>query len=271
MNKKNSLVIVLTFCFLMIYCGLAGAASIVGSKHDFSYTNRANSAYANAKFRYFTSAGVPQGYVTEVCVFCHTPHNASSDNKYKSQTGNSQYLWNRRLPAGDAAGYTPYSSPTMTLVLTAPTGNSLMCMSCHDGITGIAVDNNATPSTTQSLLEPSYGGQYINYTSGAANADKIGTQYNGGMLGWGANIGGLYPGGPAGPIDLSNDHPVSFAWVDGLPGIKPRASINPALRLFGSNYKMECSTCHNVHDPAIPPFLAMDNSSSGMCLSCHDK
>ena len=62
-----------------------------------------------------------------VCVFCHTPHNAS--------TTTLAPLWNRDLPAENQ--YTMYQSPNFTLkVLQAssmPTGASRICLSCHDG------------------------------------------------------------------------------------------------------------------------------------------
>ena len=40
-------------------------------------------------------------------------------------------------------------------------------------------------------------------------------------------------------------------------------------RLF--NGKVECSSCHLVHDPSIPPFLRKSNAGSQLCLTCHVK
>ncbi len=58
---------------------------------------------------------------TEICIFCHTPHNARPD---------IPYLWNRRDPAGP---YTPYYSSTLKAAVGQPTGASRLCLSCHDG------------------------------------------------------------------------------------------------------------------------------------------
>ena len=55
-----------------------------------------------------------------VCVFCHTPHNASA----------AAQLWNRADPAGP---HTPYTSSTMNAAPGQPTGSSRLCLSCHDG------------------------------------------------------------------------------------------------------------------------------------------
>lgn len=58
---------------------------------------------------------------TEICIFCHTPHNARPD---------IPYLWNRQDPAGP---YTPYYSSTLKAAVGQPTGTSRLCLSCHDG------------------------------------------------------------------------------------------------------------------------------------------
>jgi predicted CXXCH cytochrome family protein len=61
---------------------------------------------------------------TEICIFCHAPHNANP----------AAPLWNQ-LQSG--ATYTPYSSSTMTATPGAPTGSAKLCLSCHDGTVAI--------------------------------------------------------------------------------------------------------------------------------------
>ncbi|HWB53550.1 MAG TPA: cytochrome c3 family protein [Tepidisphaeraceae bacterium] len=56
----------------------------------------------------------------QVCIFCHTPHHASS----------VQPLWNRELPV---QAYRIYSSDSMIAQPGQPTGSSKLCLSCHDG------------------------------------------------------------------------------------------------------------------------------------------
>jgi predicted CXXCH cytochrome family protein len=62
-----------------------------------------------------------------VCVFCHTPHGAS--------TTPDAPLWNRALPPENQ--YQMYQSPNFTAKVkyatTMPTGASRICLSCHDG------------------------------------------------------------------------------------------------------------------------------------------
>jgi len=282
MHKKSSIIKTLLICLSFLYYAQTSFAGIAGSKHDFSATGAASPFARN--YRLYSSSGVNLGNVEEICIFCHTPHSASSSDYYKDTAGgyNSTILWNRVLPVGAGAAnnqYTLYSSSSLTLIsVTAPTGTSLMCLSCHDGITGIAVQQPADPRSSQSLLERGAGNPYIGLIR-PLDANKIGDIYWNGtdplLGGWRSNIGELsqmnYVPGTS-RINLSNDHPVSFAWVNLIPGIKTGAPTNSSLRLFGSQRRMECSTCHNVHDnTTFPPFLVMSNSGSQMCLACHDK
>jgi predicted CXXCH cytochrome family protein len=58
---------------------------------------------------------------TQVCNFCHTPHNAVPQTP----------LWNRRSPP---THYRIYESSTLDARVNQPSGPSKMCLSCHDGM-----------------------------------------------------------------------------------------------------------------------------------------
>ena len=58
---------------------------------------------------------------SQICIFCHTPHNARRD---------IPYLWNRR---DQTVSYIPYQSSTLFARVGQPTGSSKLCLSCHDG------------------------------------------------------------------------------------------------------------------------------------------
>ncbi len=66
-----------------------------------------------------------------LCVFCHTPHNAST----------TRALWNRDLPA---VTYKLYESSTLEAQLNQPTGSSRLCLSCHDGVVALSQIRVAT-------------------------------------------------------------------------------------------------------------------------------
>ncbi len=218
----------------IIFWTIAGA-TIVGSGHDLT---------PSGPGRFIGSSN-------EVCVYCHTPHNSISQDRY----GNRVALWNRSL--NEALTYTMYSSATFTGTMPdKPTGNSLLCLSCHDGVT--------TPGISQL-------NQVINYSDGPINM----------ILDTPDHIGDVsYP--PYANIniglDLSNDHPVSFVYDYALsqrdPGVKdPSVPENlGVLKLFYG--RLECGTCHDPHDYGSPdrvPFLRMSNAFSAMCFQCHIK
>lgn len=84
---------------------------------------------------------------SEICIVCHTPHNADV-------TIADAPLWNHTLTA---APYTLYASPTLTATdLAQPTGVSKLCLSCHDGT--VAPDAFGGQAGTALKLTASTGG-----------------------------------------------------------------------------------------------------------------
>jgi predicted CXXCH cytochrome family protein len=183
-------------------------ASVVGSKHDFSSSGTST---------YKTNS--PQ-----VCITCHTPHNAKADNLAP--------LWNH---ASTTTTFTLYSSTTLNATTGQPAGTTKACLSCHDGT--VAVDSYGTNSGTKL----------------ATGGVKLGS-------------------------DLSDDHPVSFTYDAALAtadgGLK--SPVSASLVVTGVNVplfsgKLECASCHDVHDNANTSFLRMSNAGSALCLTCHVK
>ncbi len=74
--------------------------------------------------------------------------------------------------------------------------------------------------------------------------------------------------------DLSNDHPISFTYDATLAtndgGLVDPANAGVAALLTGG--KMECSSCHDVHNgTGLTNLLTIDNAGSALCLTCHSK
>ena len=164
------------------------------------------------------------GYgTTEICVFCHTPHNA--------QAIVNAPLWNHE---NSTANYTPYSSTTLTATVGQPTSISKLCLSCHDAT--VAIDSFGTNAGTAA-----------NFVTGA----------------------------PALGTNLADDHPVGFAYdaalVSADGGLNDPTSAAIAPLLFANN--LECASCHDVHNgiPTNAAMLRIDNTTSGLCLTCHNK
>ena len=76
--------------------------------------------------------------------------------------------------------------------------------------------------------------------------------------------------------DLSNDHPIGFAYTAALAtadgGLVAPASASQVVAgvpLYGS--QLECASCHDVHNNTLGSFLRMANTGSALCVKCHTK
>lgn len=111
-SKGNILVFICIVAFLFLTFGLffpinnIYGGSITTTKHNLSVTGPGT----------IKSTTEP-----EICIFCHTPHNARSD---------IPYLWNR---SDTTQNYITYESSTLHATVGQPTGASKLCLSCHDG------------------------------------------------------------------------------------------------------------------------------------------
>lgn len=245
---------------------------------------------------------------TQVCIFCHTPHGASSSTKP---------LWNRKV-AG--AGYTPnyvlYDSSTLDAKqvqgsLMQPGGSSKLCLSCHDGT--VAVGN-------VNVLNG------LDKSGTAANSNVIAMQGGGTTMptGSGSDTGFTRNLG----TDLTNDHPISISYNDSLadtdgelrkpslnttlvgvraPGVKPKLPLQNTgggtafdpdgagpLSPYSINAQIQCTTCHDPHiretnaavgnqkflrlnrfqemnPPSSTGYVDADNAGDIICMACHDK
>lgn len=214
---KKTLILVVV---MMLVASSAFAASIVNSKHDLSSASAATVRSSN---------------VSEICVFCHTPHSAS--------TSITAPLWNRNGNATTWQNTGNYSTSTMNTSSSTPGGAaaiSAICLSCHDGNVG-----------DESLVNAPGSGNSLTVTWSASTFTGV------------ANLNDS--------TGVTNDHPFGISMENsGDTTIYSTPSATAlSSRLFGG--KVECPTCHLVHDPGIPPFLAMSNTRSAMCLACHNK
>ena len=92
--------------------GLAVPEDVSGTAHNLSVSG---------------SGPVRATIESEVCVFCHTPHNASPQVP----------LWNHAPSA--ATSYVPYSSLTLEAAVGQPDGSSKLCLGCHDGTIAVGL------------------------------------------------------------------------------------------------------------------------------------
>ncbi|MBI4698950.1 MAG: hypothetical protein HY758_08615 [Nitrospirae bacterium] len=228
---------------------------IKNSKHDLSHVSGTTHA-AEGVDEFLNNYG-------EVCVYCHAPHGATS----------SALLWNRSLNA--PGSYTLYGSNTMVNTPTTVSTVSLMCLSCHDGTFAVDMVSNA-PGSGVNTSGPWYGVPEDTVHAQMGEGSAFGSpSYCGGCHDDQQIFGETHDARASYlTTDLSNDHPVSMAYPDTStdPYFKtPAQVISGGLRLYESGNKVECSSCHNVHNPAITPFLRKASAGGVLCTTCHNK
>ncbi|MCP4657916.1 MAG: cytochrome c3 family protein [bacterium] len=187
-----------------------------------------------------------------VCAFCHTPHTGNTDVVAP--------LWNRFVDLTTV--FTTYTSPTMNTVPGQPTLTiSGVCLGCHDGTVSTAVVNGNLGNTKHDLVNAPIpdGMPGTNFPANCRNCH-----------------GELYGDPPADwqGTDLSNDHPITMTYP--TPAQDAAYRVPPDLTNGWSdvalfNGRVECPSCHDVHDPTIVPFLTRTNVASQLCLTCHIK
>jgi predicted CXXCH cytochrome family protein len=205
MNKYKISVIIL---LIILFYGIIYTQSIKTSKHNLS-SGGPGSIKATSE--------------SEICIFCHTPHSS----------GAKLPLWNRNDPAST---YQLYTSSTKNATIGQPDGESLMCLSCHDGTVALG-----------SVISRSSAISFGSIVYMPAGSSKLGT-------------------------DLRDDHPISFIYNASLASadgqLKNPTSITTPVHLDGSG-KLQCTSCHDPHKSTFNSFLHLTNENSELCSSCH--
>lgn len=247
MNKKILSVLGLIGVCVASYSGNGVAGNVAGTKHDLSNPGQ-----------------------SQVCIFCHAPHNA----------GKTTALWNRRsINSIDMNAFKFYSSDTMNTKPTgsAPSVRSILCLTCHDAVSAdgmfagtrkadaiSAVAGKGTLSAdwnqTHALVRGSYGGFGGNGCGKCHAGDNFGTTMPTVEFQIGAN--------------LTDDHPISIPYPTAIED--PKFKTPPDAQLGWADVKLfdglvECASCHDPHDQTVGMFLRKSNSQSALCLTCHDK
>ncbi|MDD2790949.1 MAG: cytochrome c3 family protein [Sulfurimonas sp.] len=232
---------------LFLFSGVPVTATIVNTKHNLSVSN--------------TSGPIKAQTETEVCVFCHIPHQSQTTGKP---------LWNRSMPTSN---YTMYDSDYMKrmgypavasdlgVANDTPGALSRQCMSCHDGTIAIGA---------VSVLHGVIGASLITMNGVAADGTMPTTAV--GFLG----------------TDLRMHHPVGIEYKAGVTKnfdlgsrtieLKNTLAADAQVKLFtyGGKQYVECSSCHDPHKDN-KKFLRVDTGANhaqnvvNTCTACHDK
>jgi len=212
-----------------------------------------------------TYPAIPDDTLTRKCIWCHAPHNTYKLASVGATGGGPSApaafdylpLWNHDLTnfttvfqMYDNGTGGPQTGPKALQAKNAMTpGNvSLLCLSCHDG--SIAVN--------------SYGnnlGQLPGSVS--TGAIPITNQY---QIGKDKYLGNHHPIGFNYGLVQAVDTEIRDADLWLMTAAEPISS-------YLANGKMECSTCHSVHNKGNSGerLLWRSDKNSELCLTCHDK
>ncbi|MBI5633338.1 MAG: cytochrome c3 family protein [Nitrospirae bacterium] len=259
MNKKLIILLLTLAMGLVIVSGAmpytgsyAPGIGINGTVHDLGTSHNGMNYTAS-----------PADSLNRICIFCHAPHNTY---RLSTATGGAgpqapadfDYLplWNHSLQAdlayqmyenGPGAPQSGSKASQAILYGMVPGSTSLLCLSCHDGSVAVNSYGNVAQrpgsmSTGSSMITSAY----------VIGQDKY----------------------------LGNHHPIGFNFSDVRTG--DTEIRNPAVamlnvgetvndHLYGG--KMECGTCHSVHNKGNTgeALLWRSDQNSELCLTCHDK
>ena len=220
-----------TLCLLTSTTTNTAKAGIVGSKHDFGITTWS------------------QG---QICLPCHAPHNTTPVATDGGEVTGP--LWNRAVDTSKT--YKMYVNGTK--VDGKVDTNSILCLSCHDGVA--ALDSFGGGAGTTKL----------NFVADVAKSPNLGT-------------------------DLSNDHPIGEGaiWPTPTPSfmVDPAkraaatgGAIMPLRKMTDGRLAVGCTSCHEPHNRKNTNYMlwvANDKagttvdgravSGSVLCLNCHIK
>ncbi|MBL8747079.1 MAG: hypothetical protein JNK58_12085 [Phycisphaerae bacterium] len=230
----------------------AQTISVVGGPHDLSAGN---------------IGAIRAATEDQVCIFCHTPHNASPVGA----------LWNRSL---SPQAYTVYTSRALDAVPGQPTGSSKLCLSCHDGT--IALGNILSRN-----LPIQMSGGITTLPPGKSNLGTdlrddhpISFAFDSTLS---ARDGSLRdPGGLPHEIRLDvnrelqctachNAHNNAFGKFLVMRNTNSELCIScHQISRTDISGHGQCADCHQPHSAPSGPFLLRQPTVSQTCLGCHD-
>jgi predicted CXXCH cytochrome family protein len=243
-----------------VWAGRAPGSGLAGSPHDF--TRMAGTTALSGK-------------PSSTCFFCHfqdsvDPQDANvlAGNAYRtastlargafaSNSGTTP-LWNPEL-AVNFKSYVMYQdgpgAPTRGKKASQaiangmrPGSTSLLCLSCHDGSIAINAYGNSSELSEYSGRVTAGGLSFIGSGSFLGNHHPIGFDYD---------------------AVQAVDREIRFA---GMATLGSAGTVRDHLSGAGAT-RMECGTCHSVHNTGNTgeQLLWRSDRNSRLCLTCHDK
>lgn len=245
--------------------GMAPRTGVNGSLHDMNVVS-----------------GATDDQFGRVCVFCHTPHNATVTGMDATDV---LPLWNKDLNTN--TNYAAYQWATQDnldaigTIVDPLLGPSRLCVSCHDG--SIAADSHITTAAQAGSLNLT-GARAIGEGSDLSTTHPIGFSYSD-ALQRNTAADALTGATAVSEIALKSDRFATDIDVDGTSYDRvTRAGGRTIGSVLFNGDIFTCASCHEVHNKEnvvnTPPdgvtaapnfFLYAPEEKSLICLSCHNK
>lgn len=203
----------------------------------------------------------------EVCVFCHTPHNATP----------VQPLWNREI---STASYQVYASNSLKAKPGQPTGASKLCLSCHDGTIALGSVGSRGQLITMANGVTTLPPGHTNLGTDLRDDHPISFKYDATLRTKNAKL--------ADPAQLpekvrldSNQELQCTTCHDAHDNSKGKFLVmdNSSSQLCKSCHVMgttnvehhdQCASCHQPHTAPSGPYLLKAAKITDTCLQCHN-
>ena len=240
-----------TLLILLLLPSILEAQSIVNTKHNLSVSGPGTIKATNQ---------------TEVCIFCHTPHNSAPQGP----------LWNRTNPG---VTYTLYTSSTMQAIPGQPDGSSILCLSCHDGTIALGnVLSLPVPISFNSGISTMPAGN-SNLTTDLSDDHPISFVYNSALSSSDPQL--------KDPATLSGDVKLENSKMQCITCHDPHSNIISPFLVSTNQNSVLCMICHQMNywsntthsssaatwtGSGTNPWLhtTYTNVAQNACENCHD-
>jgi hypothetical protein len=239
---------IISIVWILLFASVVSAEiKIKDSKHNLSASGLVGTVHAQEE--------------TQICIFCHTPHNALPSpaqplwNHYLSSQSTYKVYWSNQV-----LSYTFDQSQAWTVDMP-----SKLCLSCHDGTVAIGAVQSRAEDIAMSISDCIDASGKL----AASCQGNLGTDLSGGH-----------------PISIVlNQNLINTRMQNGLSGIKIPSDQYVKLYPKGcstDDCRVECTSCHDPHinraigdDPNDstnhnwPPFWQKAYYND-VCEACHD-
>lgn len=247
--------------------------SAMGNKHNLSAQNTAVTYRA-------VNDPVTNPGGQQICIFCHTPHNAQAQGP----------LWNRRDTTQVFARYTSSSLQIKNMPSAnygsgaQPNGSSRLCLSCHDGVTPLGGVFNSTQGGDIQML----GGNSIpqgDIASFHPSTNKMKTGHHPVSFVYATSFDYKTQAGTMIPLQTSTVAGFGSFQLPKAAFMEGKVKLQDSKR-DGRGW-MQCTTCHDAHQNMgndvdkwpgftrkMTPFWVYSGSTTAIghdavCNSCH--